>query len=54
MNTNGSAMSGGNESGPKTFHNTINIGSFINEINNQTAKANTIENTNESLERNGY
>ena len=40
MNTNGSAMSGGAESGAKTFQNTINIGSFINEINNQQ-KSNT-------------
>jgi len=34
INTNASAISGGG-SGAKTFQNTINIGSFINEINNQ-------------------
>lgn len=51
-----SAISG-SESGAKTFQNTINIGSFINEINNQQQKevskqlhnmktfSNTIENT---------
>lgn len=36
-NPNGSAISAG-ESGAKTFQNTINIGSFINEINNQQQK----------------
>ena len=58
MNTNGSAMSGGG-SGAKTFQNTINIGSFINEINshnkdgqmaNVKTFSNTIDNTDESME----
>lgn len=53
INTNISAISGG--SGTKTFQNTINIGSFINEINNQNKDApniktfsHTIDNTDES------
>ena len=59
INTNASAISGGG-SGAKTFQNTINIGSFINEINNQQNKdqvgpniqtfSNTIDNTDGSNE----